>query len=918
MGRTARRVARREPRCDSGAMAHSSDDSTQGDFPSDPRTALDAREQALLDEIRRLRVRNEALEQSLVDLTARLAQIERVGHAVANEGAPIPPKVSFAAAPTAPPVAPPVAAPTAPPMAPPPVPALITPAATRTGDAERFIGRWIVPIVGALAVMGAVGFLVYYAIDIGLWGSMPPALRFGTGLAIGAAMLAIGELLRRKVPGASVGFDAAGVGTLLVTIAIGVHALRLFDVEVGALLASGAGLFGAAWSVRTRSATVGVCAFLGLFLAPFLYEITQESPLLSGLLFTLAIIAGLAMHALADASARTRFEVLRFCALFAALVGGFVLVARELLWGRGVTSDVTDIGFVLLWFGALVGSAALHAVRGEGRVTNLMVLAIASGGAFLVQLGTWGATATGDLRAWFPSLAGGMLAASGFFLRSFMAPDDPDNARERGEPTTDACRDLSNASLALGLAMFFGGFVHFAPSGGEPLAIAVIAAGLVIAAERTRAIAFDVLGVFVAFIACISTWVTVLGRAVGPSGYEWELPLGTLVTVRWSWEFAGAIVACIVLFAHSCLRVRTSTDTLRVGFAALAWFAPACGLVEEFPFAGALAIPGIVVACMPHARRSIVVAALCLLLPATLLWLSVLFGVFDGSLSSWGCVEISFYGWILMAITAIGCGVHGALGEARRVVGGAALVWLVVSLAALGVVAARAAGTAAVDLTLVFVSITALMGGLFMAVLPRVVVRCANESLVAGSLASVIAAVVGAVHGLGMLFGGSMETPSIAIALVACVAVGSAAVGLRWTRLQQPDFMHVGQTAIAGLYAAAVVPMGAILLAAMLPGGIAVGVGAIVVATWVVLVGVGEITVGFVRDFPALRWGGLLAFVFLVLRLFLVDLAGAPTLVRVALLFVTGLALVGVGIVYARIGRSGTLGEGQRSGRIEP
>jgi hypothetical protein len=105
----------------------------------------------------------------------------------------------------------------------------------------------------------------------------------------------------------------------------------------------------------------------------------------------------------------------------------------------------------------------------------------------------------------------------------------------------------------------------------------------------------------------------------------------------------------------------------------------------------------------------------------------------------------------------------------------------------------------------------------------------------------------------------------------------------------------------------------------MLPTGTGRGLGAFVLAVWVVAVGVAEIAIGFIRRVPALRWGGLLAFVFLVLRLFLVDLANAPTLVRVALLFVTGIALVGVGIVYARVGRTldgtgGVDGANDRSG----
>ncbi|MDI9402912.1 MAG: DUF2339 domain-containing protein [Limnohabitans sp.] len=912
-------------------MVHLPDDAASGDAGSDDTASSHDRERALQEEIGRLRAQNEALERSVVALTAQLAGFTQHD----SMSASAPPVIAQRAPTTAPPTVPPTVLPTVPPLSVPSRTASAS-APVTTGDAERFIGRWIVPIVGALAVMGAVGFLVYYAIDVGLWGAMPPIVRFGVGLAIGVLFLALGEFLRRKAPGTSVGLDAAGIGAFLITIAIGVHALRLFDVEIGALLTGGAGLFGAAWSVRTRSATVGVCAFLGLFLAPFLYNIAQESPLLSGLLFTLSIAVGLVMHALADESSRARFEVLRFCALFAALVGGLVLIGRELFSRRANPTDATEVGFVLLWFGAFVGSTALHAVRGHGRVANLVIIAAASLGAFLVQLGTWGATATGDLRAWFPSLAGGILATTGFFLRSFITPsehgfDAPTHgdqspsratvrdAHEGVDLTSEACSGLSNAAVALGLAMFFGGFVHFAPSGGQPLSIAAIAVGLTIAAHRTRALAFDALGVFVAFVAAIFAWFYALVNSFNATRVVWELPLGTEVTVRWSWSFIAVLVACIALFAQGTLRVRTATDVLRIGVACFAWMAPACTFVEGFPFAGALAIPAACLAFVSNARRAMIVGALGLLVFALVLWSTVLFGMFGNALGAWGQFEVSLYAWVLLTVALVGCGVHRALGGARALVAPSSILLSVFTLAALGVSAGELAGVAAVDLTLLFVLIVASIGALLMAVLPLLSERYASESLVAGAMAAVVALLVASIHGLGVLVESrTAQPPETLLAFLACAAVAAAASCMRWTHGRQPDFFKAAEGAVLGLFAAAAVPLGALLLASVFPEGIASGVGAVCVAAWVVSVGVGEIAIGFLRRIAALRWGGLVAFVFLVLRLFLVDLAGAPTLVRVALLFVTGLALVGVSVVYARFGRSNALGEGDDSGRIAP
>jgi hypothetical protein len=71
-----------------------------------------------------------------------------------------------------------------------------------------------------------------------------------------------------------------------------------------------------------------------------------------------------------------------------------------------------------------------------------------------------------------------------------------------------------------------------------------------------------------------------------------------------------------------------------------------------------------------------------------------------------------------------------------------------------------------------------------------------------------------------------------------------------------------------------------------------------------VLIGVGELLVGFRRDMPALRWAALACFGLLVLRLYAVDLADAPMLVRIGLLFVSGMVLVATGIAYARVSRT--------------
>ena len=903
-----------------------------------PRSSSDESLHALRAERDALRAERDALRARIEELERAVRsdppQVARITVTSASFPPPAPPSVTGVAANVAPPMVAPTSA--------------RGNSAAQTESAERFIGRWIVPIIGAFAVIGAVGFLVYYAIDIGLWGAMPPALRFSVGIAIGVMLLGAGEFLRRRAPGASVGLDAAGVGAFLVTIAIGVHALQLFTLEVGALLAGAAGVFGSAWSVRTRSATVGVAAFFGLFFAPFLYDLPRAAPLLTGLLFTLAIASALAMHALADAPSRARFEIVRFFALAGAFLAGIVL-AEPLWWPfANGTSSLVSIGFILVWFGCFVGSAALAAIRGASQATNLIVVTLASLGAFIVQMGTWGMTATNDLRAWFPSLAGGVLAVTGLLLRSFVAPKtDPDEVpdpREGIDLTSAACATLAQLAIAMGSAMFLGGFVHFAPAGGRGVAAALIVLGLTVAAQRTRARSLDILSVVLTIPVLVLGWASAIsGLNAGDTSVT--LPFGTPIELNVSWSMAGASATALVLFAQASMRVGKTTDVLRAVFAGLTWAAPALLFVDGVPFAGAFALPGAVFAFVRSARRALVITSLTLLLPAGLIWIATLLGA--GELgSAWGRVEFETYGLLLVGTAAIGGGMHASLGAARRIFGPVGIAATVLGIGAIALDVGSISGALAADLNLIFIATSAALAAALFGVgalmsearlfsaLEGDDVR--TQAISAGAVVSIIAIIVGSVHGLALLLNPREETtPSVVSALAAIVAVVTAAwcwwrtssrapvLAPALTSSFNPAFgssgLTRGSTWTAGLFATAVVPLGAILLASMLPTGTGRGDGALVLAVWVVAVGVAEIAIGFIRRIPALRWGGLLAFVFLVLRLFLVDLANAPTLVRVALLFVTGIALVGVGIVYARVGRTldgtgGVDGANDRSG----
>jgi hypothetical protein len=96
-----------------------------------------------------------------------------------------------------------------------------------------------------------------------------------------------------------------------------------------------------------------------------------------------------------------------------------------------------------------------------------------------------------------------------------------------------------------------------------------------------------------------------------------------------------------------------------------------------------------------------------------------------------------------------------------------------------------------------------------------------------------------------------------------------------------------------------IAPLGGLLLSGALdqPMSPALAVG------WVGMVAIVALAVGFRTNRAALRWAGLWSLLLLVARLFFIDLAGAPMLVRIGLLFVSGMVLVGTGIAYAGTSR---------------
>ena len=759
---------------------------------------------------------------------------------------------------------------------------------------EHFVGRRIVPLVGAIAVLGAVGFLVSHALDIGFFGRLSAEARFTAGIAIGAALLAAGEVVRRRASAAAaVGLDAAGVGAFMVTIALGVFVLDLFGPEMGASLTLAAGVFGAAWSVRTRSVTVGIAAVLGSFILPVAFGEQAHSGLLGGLLLTAALATGLAMHALGDG----RFAAVRWLTIVLLLLSGGVWTARSA--DASLTSPM-----YLLWFALIVGEATLAAIRGQSARANSAVVVIASLGACCVQVSVWGERGTlfsfADLRAWLPIAAGGVLLGQALLLRGFVSTetDDEQSPDDHGARTiTAACAMLGQMAFALAVALGIGGFVQFLPSAVQALAWATMAVGCVVLARHEKSLAFGVVScVFALLTAPFAIAAVVIVPFPRPTGSLISLPFGALITLNLTAECLGGFAAALLLFASLGLTLTRVCDILRALCVALVWIVVSVSLTDGDLFCATMALPACIIACMPRARRLLAVTALVLLLPTVLVWNVMLFDWrFGGpALAKWNMIELATINLFVMATGAILVSNHPSLGAARRVLCTIAIIAMSGAFGVYGLMLGGDRGFASGDMLL---SLTVALATFAAIVISIGDLRRRTDLVEGGSAAVVLSLVAGSVAGLFIVFERAHQfdttvTFALATLLSTALATTVAARALSRATNALPFARHI----VLAAGCSAFVPIGAILVAAACGRPLA----AFAASAWIILAALAEITIGFRYRIPALRWAGLASFVLVVARLYIIDLASTPILVRVGLLFATGMVLVGVGIVYSK------------------
>ena len=865
---------------------------------------------------------NEALRARVLVLEARLSALEESSgrSSPTGQSASMPPPAPRTPPLTPPPPSQPSLAP--PSLAPPPLPRRGSIGAGGAWSTEQFIGRRIVPFVGSIAVLGAIAFLVHYAYDIGLIGRIAPMGRFAIGVVLGILLLGAGEWVRRRgAPGAATGLDAAGIGSVMVTVALGVFSLRVFGPATGAAIAAAAGVLGAAWSVRSGSVAVGVVALIGFLGLPPAVGLPAEQPRLAGLLLALALATGLGMHAIGGA----RFAAVRYFALAATVLLGAVVLGAT-------ASPLEAFGFAILWWGIVVGESTFAALRGASARGNVAMVALASSALVLVEVGAW-TTAAGVLSAveLLPASAGALLLALAALLRGFSLDDgeavdssggarvdpsvdssvhpsvdpsrDPSAALDRAARAIgEACAMLSRASLAFGVALAVGGLAFLV--GDSAKGIVVVAAAVVCSVLVGRGApgrgtrVFALVAVLLSWIGAITATVVALGAPSVPAFASIPMPAaapgGAAVAVDLFWRdgLGGLILCALALFG---MLARTGGRIVGIGAvpaALLAWCAAVALFVPSPEACVAIVLPACAVAWWRRAPLVPVVVGLLLVAIAALVWTAGLVGpMLDGPLNS------PMRSALMLppcAVVAMLVAAHPALGFARRVAMLVAVCAVGAACAAVGLAFGAHTGHRGIEAVLGASTVLALAG----VVAVQVGRWRRSEPVVdGGMIMSAVSVAVGALLGLAWLFetrpSGEVGAASV-LGMIAATAL-AAVVAIHAGRRMGGPF--AGRAVVVGFAcAAAAGPLGALL------AGVVAGrpISPVVAVGGLAAVGVAELLFGFRHRIAPLRWAGLWAFFLLVARLFLVDLADAPVLVRIGLLFVSGMVLVGAGIVYAR------------------
>ncbi|MEI7878542.1 MAG: hypothetical protein WCI96_11550, partial [Planctomycetota bacterium] len=512
-----------------------------------------------------------------------------------------------------------------------------------------------------------------------------------------------------------------------------------------------------------------------------------------------------------------------------------------------------------------------------------------------------------------PTVTGALLLGQSLLLRGFVVKeleDDETSGVEAAmeEPTramSHACAMLARGAAALALAMGVGGLAFIVSDAAKGALVVATACVAVWIDRRMRGPAFSIIGVLLGWIGIVAAFVQLaLASGVQQVG-TFSLPFAGARAIELHWNTATmgvAICAMLLITAISMARLRATAIALSCA-CVVVWVVLSVAMIPD-PFACVmLALPAAVVGWVTRARLSLVLSALVLGGVSALFWLAGSSRALSGSKMN----DAAMQAWMLFpcAISAFLLAGHPALARARALLMTVVVCFVGIAVGVVGATASMESQGDALTATLVFVATLASAGGLAMSVgaLAKQV-----RVMDGGMLVSLCAVMLGSLIGLGHLFEvrilgrvvaqvgaqvGAEGRSSASIIAVLLTAV-SAAIALRIARGLGDEGRRRAQWCVA-IATFSIAPLGGLLLSGALdqPLSPALAVG------WVGMVAIVALAVGFRTDRAAFRWAGLWSLLLLVARLFFVDLAGAPMLVRIGLLFVSGMVLVGTGIAYA-------------------
>ncbi len=323
--------------------------------------------------------RLDRIERSIQELLERIERLESSG--VRHSGDDLASRPTHSTVPTVDPAAdeatPTVpsaasvlepAPPTAPPTALPTSPSTVTRIPHDTGgpptrqatagpDLERMVGTRLVAVAGGLLVALAAAFFAKLAYDRGWIGAIPPVLRAASLAFLGAGLLGLAEVLRRRLgKAAAIGCALAGLGTLYVDgWAIG-SVLDLVSAEGSIVALALTTLVGLVVTARFGSLLLGGVSVVAGGIAPSVVG-GEPSVLAPGLYFTALLAA-----ALGAAIVRPHpFSRLRPWA-------AVILLAVAMPWWLGAV-DAGETTILLLvsiaWWLVVHASSLVAALRGH-------------------------------------------------------------------------------------------------------------------------------------------------------------------------------------------------------------------------------------------------------------------------------------------------------------------------------------------------------------------------------------------------------------------------------------------------------------------------------------------------------------------------------------------------------------------------